>query len=41
MAEMSKALTEIIKLVEGLVDSEAPKAGSTMPKILNTVLEVA
>jgi len=39
-AQMRKALTEIIKLVEGWVDSDASKAEATMLKILNTALEV-
>jgi len=39
-AEMRKALQEIIRLVEGWVDSDERKAESTMLKILNTALEV-
>ena len=39
-AEMSKALKEIIRLVEGWVDSDERKAEATMLKILNTALEV-
>jgi hypothetical protein len=39
-AEMRKALKEIIRLVEGWVDSDERKAESTMLKILNTALEV-
>jgi hypothetical protein len=39
-AEMRKALQEIIRLVEGWVDSEERKAEATMLKILNTALEV-
>ena len=39
-AEMRKALKEIIRLVEGWVDSDEGKAGATMLKILNTALEV-
>ncbi|NBS80249.1 hypothetical protein EBS57_10785 [bacterium] len=42
-AEMRKALKEIIRLVEGWVDSDerkAEKAEATMLKILNTALEV-
>jgi len=39
-AEMRKALQEIIRLVEGWVDSDEKKAQSTMLKILNTALEV-
>ena len=39
-AEMRKALKEIIRLVEGWVDSDERKAESTMRKILNTALEV-
>jgi len=38
-AEMRKALQEIIRLVEGWVDSDASKAEATMLKILNTALE--
>jgi antitoxin component HigA of HigAB toxin-antitoxin module len=40
-AEMRKALKEIIRLVEGWVDSDERKAEATMLKILNTALEVA
>jgi hypothetical protein len=39
-AEMRKALKEIIRLVEGWVDSDERRAESTMLKILNTALEV-
>jgi hypothetical protein len=39
-AEMRKALQEIIRLVEGWVDSDERKAETTMLKILNTALEV-
>ena len=39
-AEMRKALHDIIRLVEGWVDSDASKAEATMLKILNTALEV-
>ena len=39
-AEMRKALEEIIRLVEGWVDSDERKAEATMLKILNTALEV-
>ena len=39
-AEMGKALQEIIRLVEGWVDSDERKAAATMLKILNTALEV-
>ena len=39
-AEMRKALLEIIRLVEGWVDSDERKAEATMLKILNTALEV-
>ena len=39
-AEMRKALKEIIRLVEGWVDSDERKADATMLKILNTALEV-
>ena len=35
--EMSKALHDIIRLVEGWVDSDATKAEATMLKILNTM----
>jgi hypothetical protein len=38
--EMRKALHEIIRLVEGWVDSDERKAEATMLKILNTALEV-
>ena len=38
--EMRKALHDIIRLVEGWVDSDATKAEATMLKILNTALEV-
>ena len=38
--EMRKALHDIIRLVEGWVDSDASKAEATMLKILNTALEV-
>ena len=38
--QMRKALHEIIRLVEGWVDSDASKAEATMLKILNTALEV-
>jgi hypothetical protein len=38
--EMRKALHEIIRLVEGWVDSDERKAAATMLKILNTALEV-
>ena len=38
--EMRKALQEIIRLVEGWVDSDESKAEATMLKILNTALEV-
>ena len=38
--EMRKALQEIIRLVEGWVDSDASKAEATMLKILNKALEV-
>ena len=37
---MRKALQEIIRLVEGWVDSDVAKAEDTMLKILNTALEV-
>ena len=36
---MRKPLEEIIRLVEGWVDSDATKAEATMLKILNTALE--
>jgi len=39
-AEMRRALKEIIRLVEGWVDSDERKAEATMLKILNTALEV-
>ena len=39
-AEMRKALKEIIRLVEGWVDSDERKAETTMLKILNKALEV-
>ena len=39
-AKMKKALKEIIRLVEGWVDSDERKAEATMLKILNTALEV-
>ena len=39
-AVMRKALHDIIRLVEGWVDSDASKAEATMLKILNTALEV-
>ena len=39
-AEMRKSLQEIIRLVEGWVDSDERKAEATMLKILNTALEV-
>ena len=39
-AAMRKALKEIIRLVEGWVDSDERKAEATMLKILNTALEV-
>jgi len=39
-AEMRKALKEIIRLVEGWVDTDVAKAEETMLKILNTALEV-
>jgi len=39
-AEMRKALQEIIRLVEGWVDSDERKAEAKMLKILNTALEV-
>jgi hypothetical protein len=38
--QMRMALHEIIRLVEGWVDSDASKAEATMLKILNTALEV-
>jgi len=39
-AELRKVLQEIIRLVEGWVDSDERKAEATMLKILNTALEV-
>jgi hypothetical protein len=39
-AEMRNALKEIIRLVEGWVDSDERKAAATMLEILNTALEV-
>jgi len=39
-AKMRKALKEIIRLVEGWVDSDERRAEATMLKILNTALEV-
>ena len=39
-AKMRKALQEIIRLVEGWVDSDERKAEATMLKILNTALKV-
>ena len=39
-AKMRKALQEIIRLVEGWVDSDERKAEAAMLKILNTALEV-
>ena len=38
-AEMRKALQEIIRLVEGWVDSNERKAEATMLQILNTALK--
>jgi len=38
--QMRKALHEIIRLVEGWVDSDERKAEATMLKILNTALKV-
>ena len=38
--QMRKALHDIIRLVEGWVDSDASKAEATMLKILNTALVV-
>jgi len=38
--KMRKALKEIIRLVEGWVDSDERKAEATMLKILNTALKV-
>ena len=37
--QMRMALHDIIRLVEGWVDSDASKAEATMLKILNTALE--
>jgi len=37
---MRKALNEIIRLVEGWVDTDVAKAEDTMLKILNAALEV-
>ena len=37
---MRRALKQIIRLVEGWVDSDERKADATMLKILNTALEV-
>ena len=39
-AEMRKALKEIVRLVEGWVDSDERKAEATMLKSLNTALVV-
>jgi len=39
-AEMRKALQEIIRLVEGWVDSDERKAEATMLKILNIALKM-
>ena len=39
-ANMRKALKEIVRLVEGWVDSDERKAAVTMLKILNKALEV-
>ena len=39
-AAMRMALHDIIRLVEGWVDSDERKAEATMLKILNTALEV-
>ena len=39
-ANMRKALQDIIRLVEGWVDSDERKAEATMLKILNTALKV-
>ena len=39
-AEMRKALQDIIRLVEGWVDSDERKAEATMLEILNTALKV-
>jgi hypothetical protein len=38
--QMRMALHDIIRLVEGWVDSDERKAEATMLKILNTALEV-
>jgi len=38
--QMRMALQEIIRLVEGWVDSDERKAAATMLKILNKALEV-
>ena len=38
--QMRKALHDIIRLLEGWVDSDATRAEATMLKILNTALEV-
>ena len=38
--QMRKALHDIIRLVEGWVDSDERKAEATMLKILNTALKV-
>jgi len=38
--QMRKALHDIIRLVEGWVDSDERKVEATMLKILNTALEV-
>jgi hypothetical protein len=38
--QMRMALHDIIRLVEGWVDSDESKAEATMLKILNTALEV-
>ena len=38
--KMRKALNEIIRLVEGWVDTDVAKAEDTMLKILNAALEV-
>jgi len=39
-AEMRKALKEIVRLVEGWVDSDEREAEATMLKILNTALKM-
>ena len=39
-AEMRKALKEIVRLVEGWVDSDERKAEATMLKILNIALKM-